>query len=94
VSVYFYGVRECGCNQFGTEVDDHGRFRHTTHRYEPPDSTGDTVTVMVRASATGRQYPQPTPSTYVSDSTTALLHFRPIGAPSVATSVEIRLPLP
>jgi hypothetical protein len=94
VSVYFYALRDCGCNEFGTEVDQQGRFRHTVHRFEPADSTGDTVTVMVRAAATGRQYPQPTDSTFVSDSTQVVLQFRPIGVESVTSSVEIRLPLP
>lgn len=31
------------------------RLRYIVHRFEPPGSTGDTVTVMVRASATGWQ---------------------------------------
>ena len=94
VNVAFHALRECGCNQFGTEVDDHGRFRHTIHRFAPPDSTGDTVSVMVYAGGTGRQYPQPTDSTFITDSALAVLQFRPIGAPSVATSVVILLPLP
>ena len=94
VTVGFHALRECGCNEFGTEVDDDGRFHHTTHRFDPPDSTGDTITVRVYAAATGRQYPQPTDSTFIADTAHAVLHFRPIGAPSVATSLELRLPLP
>ncbi len=94
VTVGFHAPGQCGCNEFGIEADGHGHWRHTIHRFDEPDSTGDTVTVMVYASATGEQYPQPTPSTYVSVTAPALLEFRPIGDTAVATSLELRLPLP
>ncbi len=94
VSIFFRALRECGCNEFGTEVDQQGRFRQTVHRFEPPDSTGDTVSVRVYAAATGRQYPQPTDSTFVTDSAEVVLEFRPIGEESVTSSAQIRLALP
>ena len=55
VLVTFRALRECGCNEFGLEVDREGRFRQTIHRFQPPDSTGDTITVMVHGFATGEQ---------------------------------------
>lgn len=90
VTIQFRARRYCGC-EFGRKVEG-GRFRQTVHLYDP-DVPIDTLSVMVYAAATGEQYPQ-TDSTFVNDSALAVLDFRPIGAPSVVTSVEIRLPLP
>ncbi|HEX7338006.1 MAG TPA: hypothetical protein VF252_12435 [Gemmatimonadales bacterium] len=61
---------------------------------DPPPSVPDTVTVMVRAFATGAQYPQPTPTSFISDSLTAVLTFSPTGAVPVITFVLLELAIP
>jgi hypothetical protein len=56
--------------------------------------TDDTLSVMVRAAATGEQYPQPTPTTFVIDSVEVLLTFKPVGAIPDTTVAEITLHIP
>ncbi len=93
ISVSFRALRSCSCTGFNPEVDAQGRFRHTV-LLMAPDPAGDTLSVTVRAAATGQQYPPPTPTTFISDSVEALLTFSPVGALPQTTTVEIRLAIP
>ena len=91
VQVGFTALRPCNCNEFFFQVGTNGEFRQTVSQF-PAGSVpnSDTVTVMVRASATGSQYPQPT----ITDSAPAVLTFRPKGELPVVTFVQIRLAIP
>jgi hypothetical protein len=93
ISVSFRALRPCGCTEFGSDVDAQGRFRYTINRFME-DPAGDTLTVKVRAAATGEQYPQPTPTTFIRDSVDAVLTFTPVGAFPNTTTVELRLEIP
>ena len=93
ITVSFRALRPCSCTQFGSGVDAEGRFRYIVNRFDA-DPLGDTVTMVVRAVATGDQYPQPTPTTFIGDSVEALLTFRPVGALPDTTNVVITLPIP
>jgi hypothetical protein len=94
VSVNFRALRTCSCTQFPFAVDNDGAFSDTSHLLSEPGSFPDTITVMVTATATGSQYPQPTPTTYISDSLAAVLTFRPNGTFPLTTFVQIQLPIP
>jgi hypothetical protein len=93
ISVSFRALRPCSCTEFGNNVDTQGRFSFTVNRFDE-DGAGDTLSVIVRAVATGQQYPQPTPTTFIGDSVEGLLTFRAVGALPDTTIVDITLPIP
>ena len=93
VNVSMRALRPCSCTQSGGETDSQGRFRFTVEQFEASE-TDDTLSVMVRAAATGEQYPQPTPTTFVTDSVEVLLTFKPVGAIPDTTVAEITLHIP
>jgi hypothetical protein len=94
VSVNFRALRTCSCTQFPFAVDNDGAFSETSHLLSELGSFPDTMTVMVTATAIGSQYPQPTPTTYITDSIAAVLTFRPNGNFPLTTFVQIQLAVP
>jgi len=95
VHISFRALRNCNCNQFPWEVREEAEFRLTTTQFAAgSEPNPDTVTVVVSAAATGSQYPQPSPGTFIRDSVQALLTFRPAGELPVVTFVQIRLAIP
>jgi hypothetical protein len=95
VHVGYRALRPCDCTEFFFEVGPGGEFRQTVDQFTASsEPNSDTLTVMVQASASGSQYPQPTPTTFITDSAPAVLTFRPKGELPVVTFVQIRLPIP
>ena len=94
ISVSFRALRPCNCTEFGFGVEANGEFRQTVHLLGGPDPDPDTVTIVVRAAATGAQYPQRTATTFISDSITAVLNFSPNGELPVITFTQIQLAIP
>lgn len=93
VSVSMRALRPCSCTQSGDDTDSQGRFRFTVEQFAASE-TDDTLSIMVRAAATGDQYPQPTPTTFVTESVAVLLTFRPVGAIPDTTVADITLHIP
>jgi len=53
ISVSFRALRPCSCTESGAGVDPQGRFSFTVNRLQE-DLAGDTLSVIVRAVATGQ----------------------------------------
>jgi hypothetical protein len=96
-TVIVIGSAKCGgCYAYTTVADQSGSFRVTVHLWVPllgGAPLPDTVTAMVRASATG-PYPRPSATTTYGDSASTVLVFAPVGAPSHAANVTLTIAWP
>jgi len=81
-------------------TDPTGSFRHTVDAYDfPRNERGEPlalpVSIPARVEAAAyKGYPQPTPTTFYTDSTLATLVFVAAGQPSQTTNVSLTIRLP